>query len=154
MRHGTEDPAAKAADDALIAHMFGDGEEGPRNDNGPRMGNAEAEDLHKGALAEQPKVKSYTNPPGEASAFQARRACAAEPAPATADRKGSVTGKYDRPQFPAFRRADADALALLPSPAETARRAVRTRPQYRPRISDVAWREEPARHRLAGPCDG
>ncbi len=48
MRYGTEDPAAKAADDALIAHMFGEGDERPRNDDGPRMGNAEAEDLEQG----------------------------------------------------------------------------------------------------------
>ena len=67
MRYGTEDPAAKAADDASVTHMFGGGDEGPRNDDGPRMGNAEAEDLNKGALAEQPTAKSYTNPPGEAS---------------------------------------------------------------------------------------
>ena len=61
--------------------LHDDGRSGGQKDNGPRTGNAEAEDLTKGALAEQPKAKSYTNPPGDASAFEARRACAAEPAP-------------------------------------------------------------------------
>ena len=95
MRYGTEDPAAKAADDALIAHMFGEGDERPRNDDGPRMGNAEAEDLNKGALAEQPKAKSYTNPPGEASAFQGRRACAAGLRAALAAVKAAPRGRRD-----------------------------------------------------------